>query len=283
MCTIQIWNEVTALQRLELNTDLPHFLKSIFHRYFIKKIFFKKCTCYLYYLSLCLGRKMNMVWARYTNLVKVERLLDNQNRKWCIYYMYHYVLNINVYHIHYVCIILFITDTRNRKYMILSLSFLYVLLFEVSLTCLSIGIFDRTFCRFIWLICDIFVKDKVLVMNALSIKKKKNAPMQRYWSSFVFLPNCFLYLNLNTGGIFMGESTHKINHRVPVNILFCYVNQCHCVCSHTCSSFRYMYIFETIAIALNGCDMLTVVVIDKVMTHSTIRVPELLRDKLPGC
>lgn len=69
------------------------------------------------------GRKMNMVWARYTNLVKVERLLVNQNRKWCIYYMYHYVLNINVYHIHYVCIILFITDTRNRKYVILSLSF----------------------------------------------------------------------------------------------------------------------------------------------------------------
>lgn len=128
---------------------------------------------------------------------------------------------------------------------ILSLSFfLYVLLFEVSLTCLSIGIFDRTFCRISWLICDIFFKDKVLVINALSIIKK-NAPMQRYWSSFVFLPNCFLYLNLNRGGIFMGESTHKINHRVPVNILFCYVKQCHCVCSHTCSSFRY--IFKTIA------------------------------------
>lgn len=79
------------------------------------------------------GRKMNMVWARYTNLVKVEWLLVNQNRKWCIYYMYHYVLNINVYHIHYVCIILFITDTRNRKYMILSLSFLCVLLLKLVL------------------------------------------------------------------------------------------------------------------------------------------------------
>lgn len=187
---------------------------------------------------------MNMVWARYTNLVKVEWLLVNQNRKWCIYYMYHYVLNINVYHIHYVCIILFITDTRHHKYMILSLSFFMCFTFEVSPICLSIGTFNRTFCRFVWLICDIFFKDKVLAINALSIIKK-NAPMQRYWSSFVFLPNCFLYLNLNTGGIFMGESTHKINHRVPVNILFCYVNQCHCVCSHTCCSFRY--IFETIA------------------------------------
>lgn len=41
-----------------------------------------------------------------------------------------------------------------------------------SLTCLSIGISDRTFWRFIWLICDIFFKDKVLVINALSIIKK---------------------------------------------------------------------------------------------------------------
>lgn len=95
---------------------------TFFKKYFssivtlLKKYFLKKCTCYLYYLSLCLGRKMNMVWARYTNLVKVERLLVNQNRKRFFYYMYHYVLNINVYHIHYVCIILFITDTRNRKY-----------------------------------------------------------------------------------------------------------------------------------------------------------------------
>lgn len=122
--------------------------------------------------------------------------------------------------------------------------FLYVLLFEVSLTCLSIGILIELFAdSFDWF-AIFFFKDKVLVINALSIIKK-NAPMQRYWSSFVFLPNCFLYLNLNTGGIFMGESTHKINHRVPVNILFCYVNQCHCICSHTCSSFRY--IFETIA------------------------------------
>lgn len=116
---------------------------------------------------------MNMVWARYTNLVKVEWLLVNQNRKWCIYYMYHYVLNINVYHIHYVCIILFITDTRNRKYMIPSLSFFMCFTFEVSPICLSIGTLNRTFCQFIWLICDIFFKDKVLVINALSIIKKK--------------------------------------------------------------------------------------------------------------
>lgn len=155
-----------------MNTDLPHFLKSIFHRNFIKKIFFWKCTCYLYHLSLCLGRKIDMVWARYTNLVKVEWLLVNQNRKWYIYCMYHYVLNINVYHIHYVCIILFITDTRHHKYMILSLSFFMCFTFEVSPICLSIGIFNRTFWRFIWLICDIFFKDKVLVIYELSIKKK---------------------------------------------------------------------------------------------------------------
>lgn len=91
--------------------------------------------------------------------------------------------------------------------------------FEVSPICLSIGTLNRTFCQFIWLICDIFFKDKVLVINALSIIKK-NAPMQRYWSSFVFLPNCFLYLNLNTGGIFMGESTHEINHEYLLTYYF---------------------------------------------------------------
>lgn len=123
MCTIQIWNEVTALQRLELNTDLPHFLRSIFHRNFIKKNIFLKMYLLLISPFFVFRTKIDTVWARYTNLVKVERLLVNQNRKWFFYYMYHYVLNINVYHIHYVCIILFITDTRNRKYVILSLSF----------------------------------------------------------------------------------------------------------------------------------------------------------------
>lgn len=48
----------------------------------------------------------------------------------------------------------------------------YFLKLVLHCTCLSIGIFDRTFWRFIWLICDIFSKDKVLVINALSIIKK---------------------------------------------------------------------------------------------------------------
>lgn len=116
--------------------------------------------------------KIDTVWARYTNLVKVEWLLVNQNRKWCIYYMYHYVLNINVYHIHYVCIILFITDTRHHKYMILSLSFLCVLLLKLVLhVYLLVYLIERFADSFDWF-AIFFFKDKVLVINALSIIKK---------------------------------------------------------------------------------------------------------------
>lgn len=148
---------------------------------FFKKVFFIVTLLKKYFLKMYLllispffvfRTKIDTVWARYTNLVKVERLLVNQNRKWFFYYMYHYVLNINV--IIFIMFVLYfsllIQETASMWYFH-CLIYMFYFLKLVLHVYLLVYLIERFADSFDWF-AIFFFKDKVLVINALSIIKK---------------------------------------------------------------------------------------------------------------
>lgn len=139
----------------------------------------------IYHLCFCLGRKIDMAWARKTSLVKLKRLVVNQNRfilvckenhifiiilcwismlsySLCLHYTFRYwYKKPQVY------------DTLIVFYVFYYLKLvLYLLLIEQF-----VNLFD-------WF--TIFFKDKVLFIYALSIKKNNKHQYKGIWIALCF-------------------------------------------------------------------------------------------------